>query len=316
MYDMLLFVLLICSTMCAGSMVSAAHADDDAAPARITLAAYNIENAFDVFDNPYTNDEDSDVKPREEIAAIGKVLATLDADVIGFSEVENEAILESIAKDHMRGKGYDYIAVTRTNSGRGINLGVMSRLPIKSLTSHRFLKLTVPPAEPDGKVETMRFARDLFKVVIDLGDDRELDVYIVHFKSKRDRDGDPQSTRWRLAEATAARTLIEKSLADDPDRLVAIIGDFNDTPFSKPIEALTANSPDTGKPILSDAHAAVTLEKRITYLREPYRSTIDYIFASPALSKRLIPESAVVPSDAALLTGSDHAPVVASFKLD
>ena len=59
--------------------------------------------------------------------------------------------------------------------------------------------------------------------------------------------------------------------------------------------------------------ADVPESNRITYLREPYRSQIDYILVSPALRERLVPGSAYVLSDDKLLAGSDHAPVSATF---
>lgn len=277
--------------------VAPAHGDD-----RLTIAAYNIENAFDVFDDPYTEDELSDVKQRWELEAIAGAIRALDADVVAFSELENEHVLLAMTAAFLSDLGYHYIASGPTNSGRGINLGLISRRPILRLTSHRFCELTL---EPDAQI--WRFARDVMQVTIQATDHSTVELFIVHFKSKRSSRGDPQSARWRLAEATAARRIIDALLAADPTALLAIVGDINDTPDSAVIRAL-----QDGKGLV-DVHAPLLAEQRLTYLREPYLDTVDYILVSPALARRLVPGSAKVLTNEVLLQGSDHAPLAATF---
>ncbi len=271
----------------------------------VTLAAYNIENAFDVFDDPYTDDQDSDVKPRKEWEAIANALRQVNPDVCAFEELENEYELHAMISDFLPDAGYRYVAADHTNSTRGINLGIISRLPILSLTSYRFLELTLP-----GEEQTWTFARDLWRVTLEAPDGKPLDVFVVHLKSRHDSEGDPNSKNWRLAEATMARKIIDGLLEQNPDARLAIMGDFNDTPGDPAISALT-----TGKSLI-DVHAGLPAEQRISYLKAPYRSTIDYILASPALAKSLVPGSARVLHDEQLLGGSDHSPVIASFRFE
>lgn len=273
------------------------HADDG----ELVIAAYNAENMFDVFDNPYTDDEGTDVKPRGEIEDIAAALRGIDADVVAFCEVENQGILQALVNEFLGDMGYHHVAVTPTNDGRGINLGVISRYPIDSVTSYRFRELTLP-----GDDRAWRFARDLMHTRLALPGDRTLDLFSVHFKSKRDSAGDPNSATWRLAEATAAADIIQNVMTHHPDRWIAMVGDFNDTPGSPPLDALTGVG-------LIDAHASLPDAQRITYLREPYRSTIDYILVNRPMRSAMT--DATVPSDPDLLAGSDHAPVVATFRL-
>lgn len=272
---------------------------------RVTVAAYNLENFFDVYDDPYTDDEDTAVKPRPEIEALARAIRALDADVIAVSEVENGQVLRAMARTFLSDMGYEYVTVGATNSGRGINLGLISRLPIERVASYRFRELTLP-----GHEQTWQFARDLMHVTLDLpGGERPLELFIAHFKSKRDSAGDPDSADWRLAEATAARALIDDLLADDPQALVALAGDLNDTPDSPTLARLLQGD------VLHDAHAALPAEQRITYLRPLYRSMIDYVLVSPALAATIVPGSPRVLDDAALLEGSDHAPIAVTFDL-
>ena len=57
----LLFVLLPAADL---------RAQDD----KLRLVAYNAENLFDVFDDPYTDDDATEVKPRDEIERIAAAL--------------------------------------------------------------------------------------------------------------------------------------------------------------------------------------------------------------------------------------------------
>jgi endonuclease/exonuclease/phosphatase family metal-dependent hydrolase len=273
------------------------RAQDD----RLRLVAYNVENLFDVFDDPYSDDDSTEVKPRDEIERIAAALRQLDADVVALSEVENLGVLQAVVNEFLGDMGYRYVAVNPTNDGRGINLGVLSRYPIDAITSHRFRKLELP-----GEDRTWRFARDLLRVTIELPNDEKLELFTVHYKSKRDSAGDPESAKWRLAEARETAEIVANVMKLHPDRWVAVAGDFNDTPDSPPIETLTDN-------LLLDAHAELPPAKRITYLRNPYRSTIDYILVNQRMRRAMT--TAVIPTNDRLLTGSDHAPVAADFRL-
>ncbi len=273
---------------------------------QLKLAAYNLWNMFDIYDDPYTQDESTRVKPREQIEAVAKAIKEINADVVGCVELENDHILRAMAMDLLPECGYKYFGATESNSGRGIQIGVMSRLPILSITSHKFRTLTLP-----GEKRTWSFARDLVQVTVQVTDSQILDVFLVHFKSKRSTSGDPESGKWRLAEATMARQIMEQTRIAHPDHWIAIMGDFNDTPESKTIQHLLA------KPaFLHDTHSHLPADNRITYLHKPYRSTIDYILAGPQLIKHLDKSKTGLPADESKLAGSDHAPIFATFNLN
>jgi len=204
--------------------------------------------------------------------------------------------------------GYHYVVVQPTNSNFGQNLALVSRRPIVSVTSHRFVDLRLP-----GHDRTWRFARDLLQVRIQATPRRTLNVFVVHYKSRRDSRDDPLSANWRLAEATTTRTILEQLKSHDArEPWVLLMGDLNDTPDSPPLRTLLHTDANT-HPLLIDLHAGLPETERITYRLKPHRSTIDYILASPGLAKTTIPGSARVLNDRKLLSGSDHAPVIVTF---
>lgn len=284
-----------------------------AQPERVTIMTYNVKNMYDVFDDPYTFDEGTPVKPRVEIKLIASLIAKLDPDIVAFEELENEGVLKAMVREMLPDGGYQYVAAMPTNSGRGGNLGLISRQPIVSLTSHRFTDLAL---EMDHKNRAWRFARDLLRIRIKLTARQVLDLYIAHFKSRRDSGSDTKSRHWRLAEAIAARRIIDRDRRRHPEHWMLLLGDLNDTPGSKTLQALLApgQQPAAVAPLI-DLHVRLQSQDRITYLRRPYRTTVDYMLASPALAGRLVPGSAHVVSDDLFLGGSDHAPVLATFDL-
>ncbi len=298
---------VLVTAMLVFAAVTMAEADAGRPGGAFTIATYNLKNATDVYDDPYTHDEQRPIKPHKELKQIADAIRALDADVVAFQEVETEGLLRTTVHEFLSDMGYEYVAVQPTNSDHGINIGVISRRPIVSITSHRHMDL---PAV-DGR-QPQRFARDLMRATIRVDESRTIDIYIVHFKSRRSVSGDKTSTRWRVAEASAARQVIGRQLSTDPDAWVVLTGDFNATPDSPALDALLQPA---ARPMLIDPHSDLPEDRRITYLRKPHRSTIDYVLVSPALANRVIKGSARVLDDPKLLAGSDHAPVVVSFDL-
>jgi endonuclease/exonuclease/phosphatase family metal-dependent hydrolase len=292
-----------------------------AAAETITIGAYNVQNFFDVFDDPYTGDEGSRVKPRGQIETMARALRALDADVVVIQELENVHVLRALVDEFLPNAGYRYVAAQATNSGRGINLGVISRVPITELRSHRFQTLT----HPDAPGREWRFARDLMRITLDVGLDRPLEVFNVHLKSNRDGPDDPNSRLYRTAEAMRVKEIIAAEVEADPGFLGVVAGDFNSHFKPRPreprpwpaMEHLLLTEPGE-PPLLTDVHAQLSDEQRVTIPgsdRYP-PATFDYILATPAMAERYVRGSAKVLQSAALTTGSDHRPLKATFRLD
>ncbi|MEM8783119.1 MAG: endonuclease/exonuclease/phosphatase family protein [Planctomycetota bacterium] len=289
----------------------------------LTVMTYNVENFFDVFDSPYTGDEGTSVKARREIAAIADAIEHGDPDVVFFQEIENEASLIAMVAEQLPESGYTHAVVTPTNSNRGINLGVLSRVPIVSITSHRWQPF-FHPADPGPNGEPFYFARDLQEVVLDTGNGKTLTVFNVHLKSNRDSQGDPNSKMWRTAEAARVKDAVRERLAEDPDARLLAVGDFNSDYTETPerdrdwpaMAHLLAPEAD-GSKMLIDVHARLPRAKRATLPGNNFfpPATFDFILASPAMAKRVVRGSAGVIQDEALTLGSDHHPVVAAFRV-
>ena len=277
---------------------------------QITIATYNVENLLDEHDDPYTFDEVTPPKPRQATQRIAKLIRHINPDVLVLQEVENEGLLRSVARRYLKDMNYDHVVVMPSNSRHGHNLGVISRWPIESMTSHRFTKLPTKDSNTPP-----RFARDLLLIKLSIKPNQTLYLYTTHFKARRDREGDPLSTKWRVAEATATRRIIQEQVLDNyTNAWVVLAGDLNATPTSPAMNVLLNPGPDR-QVILHDPHTELSSSQRVTYRRKNQRTTVDYILISSALMNRVMPGTARVFSDKKWRTGSDHVPVVLTLNL-
>ena len=266
----------------------------------VLLVTWNVENLFDSWDDPYHEDEVTAPTPRARRAALGAVLRYLDADVVCLQEVENRGLLEDFVAEQLPGRGYA-VVLLEGNDGRGIDVAVLTRLPLLGVATHRHDRF---PLEAEGDdADEAWFQRDLLEVR--LGAPLDATVFTAHLKSQL---GGEEADALRLAEARAAAAVAAARLAADPEARLLLVGDLNDVPGSDPLVALAG----TGAPLrdLCRDH------DRPSYLPERWSSRLDHVLVSPA-AVALAPDgahvvdlaAAGVPADA-----SDHLPVLVRLR--
>ncbi len=268
----------------------------------VKIATFNVLNLFDNFDDPYTDSEYYPGKRASEVANLAKTIRQADADVVALQEVENRGGLEDFVSTHLGDMGYCDVVLIEGNNRRGIDVALISRLPVGEVTSHRHVDFR----SADGK--DMRFQRDLLQVSIEPDGYKPFDVFVVHLKSKH--GGADASRPIRLGETLAIRRKLDRILANDPKASFVICGDFNDTFDSEPVERLVGS----GATKLSAFFDDLPDDKRITYNRS-YLSMIDFILASPEMATNYVPKSYDVILGTVETSGSDHNLVSAQFKL-
>jgi endonuclease/exonuclease/phosphatase family metal-dependent hydrolase len=272
-------------------------------PDIVTVASYNVMNLFDAYDDIYRSDEGTAQKPRRELDALAESIRPLNADVLALAEVENRGILELFNDVLLGDMGYRHVVHFEGNDRRGIDVALLSRLPVGPVTSFRHLRF------PDEDGNLISFRRDLLKVRIEPEEGKPFDVFVVHFKSRGGTDDEGRTIR--LGEAKMTRKIVEEALQESPDADFLVCGDFN-----APLDGSTLPTIiGRGEGALTHFAGELSDEDRITYNLAPYESMIDFILASPAMARRYVANSYRIYPGNPAISGSDHNPVVAQFKI-
>lgn len=266
-----------------------------------TVATFNILNLFDAVDDEYRWDDTTPPKPRENLDRVADVIRAMNADVLALQEVENRGYLERFVEVFLPDMGYE-VVLFEGNDTRGIDVCLLSRIPVGRVVSHRHLRFPGPGGE-------RRFERDVLAVELLPESGEPFEAWVVHLKSNS--GGREYAEDVRIAEAKALRRLLDERLTDEPDARFVVMGDFNDTWDSTSLRTIVG----TGSTALKAFHAVGSEQTRVTYNLPPYLSMIDYILCSPAMAKAYVEESFSILASSLRQSGSDHNPVLARFRL-
>ena len=236
----------------------------------------------------------------------GKVIKELKADILCTVEVENRETLGDFNSQVLGSKRFGRHMVIDGNDLRGIDVGVLSNVPLRNIRSH------VDDTAGNSRV----FSRDCVEYETILPSGSSLWVLCNHFKSKGFGAPATNDARRKQQAQRVAEILSENfDLAQD---FVVVAGDLNDTPDSDPLSPLldVAN--------LHNIVAELPENERFTHIFGSEKSQIDYLLASTPLKEKL--DSVTIerrgmfkfpghfPSVTSEGTAaSDHAAVVAEF---
>lgn len=284
----------------------------------LRIANFNVENLVDT-SGTGAGEGDPPPTPAEyalDIDTTASELAMLGAQVIALEEVENRnTVLNDLANKLEEKTGLTYPSRWLINGHDPIrNVALISSLPITpaDVISHnndggdgRFDAL--------GNLQTggpFSFARDCLEVTVRY-QNYPVTLFVVHYKAKS--NDDPAR---RLAEARRTRQLVSARLAADPNARLIVLGDFNDTPPSPPLQALTAASP-----ALTSGVSLLPAQLAWTHPFGTPNQLIDDQLASPSMSSARLPDSITVWHDfdpgfpPELRPVSDHSPVAITYHL-
>lgn len=214
-----------------------------------TVAFYNLENLFDTQDDPRTRDDDftpeapkkwTEKRYRKKLKKLGRVISNIGYEEVGFppilvgvAEVENAQVLEDLCDSKfLDKKDYEYVHFDSPDE-RGIDTALLYREDYFEV-----LEAQVHPVyltDDDGDRD---FTRDILHVYGKL-EDHTVHVLVNHWPSRR--KGADETAHKRMTASERNQEVIAGIVADDPDARIIVMGDFNDDPHSKSVEALTDN---------------------------------------------------------------------------
>ncbi len=271
------------------------------------IMTWNVENLFDAQPpNPSNPPMPLPSEYRTDIAKVANtILAAGAPTIVGLQEVENIGVLEDIAA-HESLAAYDYQPILiEGHDSRGIDVGYLVRgdqaevLDVQQFDAPEGLT-SRPPLLIKVRVHTTG---------------GEVTLYVInnHFTSMA--GGEAATEPRRAAQAAWNVTILQQITAQEPDALVAIIGDLNSYYDSRPLDVLR----EAG---LRHVMEGRPLEERYTFIYQGVTQELDHILVTPSLMALLRRAQTLrtntdyplpLPDDTSPRHKSDHDPLIAVF---
>ena len=216
---------------------------------RYRVMFYNVENLFDPFKDSLTHDEEYTPagarfwtwkRMTDKLNNIYKVIAAVGEwnppVLVGFSEVENRFVMNRLI-EHTPLSKFNYRLVHRESPDRrGIDVALIYRPDRFVVEDECFFRVYYPD-------DSTRTTRDVLYTCGILDGIDTLHVFVNHWPSKY--GGALATEPGRISAAKLVLSKVDSIRIFYPDARIIIMGDFNDTPDSKPlIEGLGALPPE------------------------------------------------------------------------
>ena len=263
----------------------------------IRLGSYNMLNFFDQADDPSLDGEYDDFgdnpgpTSQARCEELAKIIRELDADVLALQEVESLEALEWFNQEYLSEMGYKYVVSEEVGYYRGIEQSLLSRFPVKDIKVWKNTDLTKLErlgggwTEVPSDIKEIEFQRSPLCATVTSPEGYELTVFSIHHKAGRNA--------WhRELEALQIMDYIGKMTQQNPDRNIAVIGDFNAQPWERSVRVYLRNG-------MTDAlaHRAKNLKWGDTSpLRKTHTSNrlLDFIMLNTAALGELVIDSGFV----------------------
>ena len=197
------------------------------------VAFWNLENLFDIYDDPETHDEEftpegakqwNEIKYQKKLSNVERVMfdmAAIQKDypiVIGVSEIENRSVLEDlVSQPKLKGANYR-ICHFDSPDARGVDVAFLYRADVFKLEGSDNIKLEVE--------ELPNFRTRDFVVMWGTIEGEPFYFLVSHWPSRL--GGKEASQFKRDACAKQIREIKDSLLAENPATKVIVMGDFND----------------------------------------------------------------------------------------
>ena len=299
------FVVLVFALFCSNSF----------AAGTFRVATYNVENYLD-----QPTESRPHVKSTEAKAKIRESIESIKPDVLALEEMgRTNALLElraSLKADGLDYPFWEHVSGADTN----IHVAVLSRLPIVARRPHTNDLFLL-----DGR--KFQVERGFAEVDIQAATNFTFTLIAGHLKSKLATPNADEAEE-RLGEAKVLRGIMDERFSANPNAKIIVLGDFNDVKDSDAMKAIIGR----GKFKLTDTRPAERngdnapgqppyFEPRSvawTYFfgANDIYSRIDYILMSPSLARDWVKAETYILVIPNWGVGSDHRPIVATFKTD
>ena len=199
----------------------------------LSIGYWNVENLFDIFDDPTKNDEEFSLGGRKnvtqeiydlKIKQSAEVLTDLSVDVLGLSEVENAIVLEDLNFAYKE-RNYKIIHFDSPDE-RGIDNALLYDPNYFKVISSKPIPNTLPSGDK---------TRDILYVKGEYADEL-IHLFVNHWPSNY--GGREKSIPKRAATAQLLVREISSILSLNPSAEIILVGDFNEDPDEMNVQSL------------------------------------------------------------------------------
>jgi predicted extracellular nuclease len=191
----------------------------------IKIAFWNVENLFDLLDDPHTNDNEFAINGKKNVTQeiydlklknMAEVIDALDTDILGLCEIENRFVLKEL--DSAVARDYKIIHYDSPDN-RGIDVALLYDPKKLTVTHSEPVPVTLPTGRPTRDI---LYVKAIFAQT-------DLHLFVNHWPSKY--GGAEKSIPLRAAAGKTLRIEVESILSQDLNAEIVIMGDLNDEPI-------------------------------------------------------------------------------------
>ncbi len=204
------------------------------------IAFYNVENLFDIYDDPKKKDEEftpngfkmwTKKRYKKKLKDLSWVLSNLSDElpaIIGLAEVENRKVTEDLASEKLLRKGKYKVIHEECSDIRGIDVALLYRSNLFEYISHEKIPILVPTKDGKSRQREILYVKGKF-----IGSDEIFNIYVNHWKSRR--GGKDETEIKRIETAKILKKHTDKIFAKNKDAKIIIMGDLNDEPEDRSV---------------------------------------------------------------------------------
>ncbi|WP_299128528.1 endonuclease/exonuclease/phosphatase family protein [uncultured Winogradskyella sp.] len=219
-------------------------------PKTHTIAFYNIENLFDIENDPNTDDDDflpyakkrwTYKRYKNKLRKLGSVISKIGDEnieiapvIVGLAEVENKRVLNDLVDSkHLSEENYSYVHYDSSDE-RGIDVALLYKKSVFNVELSETFSVYLQ--KENGERD---YTRDILLVKGKLSGET-LYIIVAHWSSRR--EGEKETEYKRMAAANKINTIIDAINNKDSTAKIIVMGDFNDNPNNNSVKSLEEKS--------------------------------------------------------------------------
>lgn len=210
----------------------------DSLPNKYRFAFYNVENLFDIVDDPKTADEEftptgknkwTTDRYQTKLDHLTEVVVAMNYPaILGVAEVENKQVLEDWITTTTMSEHHYGIVHYDSPDFRGIDVGLLYQKKAFKVESSETIQINFPKEiVEDYTTRDVLIVKGTFQTL-------PVHIFVNHWPSRR--GGLEKSEPKRMYVAQQVRKKVDEILKNDPNANIILMGDFNDEPENNSLQ--------------------------------------------------------------------------------